>query len=140
MGESLGGKMVGPHMNGVVRVGSGMVVEVRRNGAESYVDRDADHEADASFDSDDVHAFALVDDLAYLSRALRRCFPEMACGLPPASLPFLLLLPLRLSNLSTSRTQVRDSRYGYNHHVRGCGRDRDRTRLLGRQKKSRPIL
>lgn len=103
--------MVGRHMNGVVRVGSGMVVEMRRNGAESCVDRDADHEVDASFDSDDDHAFAVGDILAeilLLSPALRRCFAETACGLPPASLPFLLLLllllPLRLPNLSTSRT------------------------------------
>jgi hypothetical protein len=63
VGESLGGKMVGRHMNGVVRVGSGMVVEKRRNKAESYVDRDADHEADTAFDPDVVHAFALADDL-----------------------------------------------------------------------------
>jgi hypothetical protein len=103
VGGSLGGKMVGRYMNGVVRVGSGMVVEMRRNGAESCVDRDADHEADTAFDPDVVHAFALVVDLAYLSPALRRCFAEMACGLPPASHP----LPLRNPSLSTSRNQIR---------------------------------
>jgi hypothetical protein len=103
VGESLGGKMVGRHMNGVVRVGSGMVVEKRRNKAESYVDRDADHEADTAFDPDVAHAFALVDDLADLSPALRRCFAGTACGLPPASHP----LPLRSPSLSTSRNQIR---------------------------------
>jgi hypothetical protein len=126
VGESLGGKMVGRHLNGSVDVECGMVVEMRRNKAESYVDRDADHEADASFDSDDDHAFAVGDILAYLSPALRRCFAEMACGLPPASHP----LPLRSPSLSTSRNQIQWIR----------GSDRGRTRLLGRKKRSRPIL
>lgn len=113
--------MVGRHMNGSVGVEYGMVVEKRRNGAESCVDRDADHEADTAFDLDVVHASALVDDLAYLSPALRRCFAEMACGLPPASLPFPLSLPLRNpnSNLSTSRNEIRNPGCGYDHQVRG---------------------
>lgn len=140
MDGSLGGKMVGCHMNGVVRVGSGMVVEMRRNMAESCVDRDADHESGASFDPDVVHAFALVDDLAYLSPALWRCFAETACYPPPASLPFLLLLPLPKPSLSMSRKHIRTRRYEYNSLVRGRDCDRGRTRLLGRKKKSRPIL
>jgi hypothetical protein len=56
--------MVGCHMIGSVGVEYGSVVEKRRNGPESYVDRDADHEAGTAFDPDVVHAFALVDDLA----------------------------------------------------------------------------
>jgi hypothetical protein len=64
VGGSLGGKMVGCHMIGSVGVEYGSVVEKRRNGPESYVDRDADHEAGTAFDPDVVHAFALVDDLA----------------------------------------------------------------------------